>query len=533
MKCRKLVACLLLLALFITIAACGRGTNGTDDTPGRTGTGDWVYTGYGPLFDEPFTISILSSNQTTPDLGGPELPIIAEILRKANVVMEYEEVDRAVFNEVVMPRLAAGTDLPDIVKLPIRDGEMRFINAGLFTELTDFFDDLAIHTNRIFDHYPSIREAITTPDDRIWYFPGTQDITGGSIGMFINTDHLAALGMQMSDINDYTDLYHFMVAVRDGHANGHDIPDDVIPLYLDSGWMLLNMAPFWGAFNGFMVNDDGVVVHGMSTPEAYQFVSDMHLWFTEGLLFNEYLNGGWEELLSMATQNRISVTMRWVANVTQLARNSNPYHDPQEDDPIIQIIYPPLMGTHGNRYVLGRTALGPFYGISRDAEHPEKVFAFLDWLYSDEAMTTRAFGIEGEDHFVLADGTIEFSEDFRLNQDGFRRGRGASNDFLPLWTDFGSLFGGLLQITHGPVQEQIIIDIESYMYMPFEEFAFRSDEDAAVIQRYSGDIWTFVEENIHSFIIGSRSLSEWDNFVESLHRLNIEAVAAVHQQSLR
>ena len=53
--------------------------------------------------------------------------------------------------------------------------------------------------------------------------------------------------------------------------------------------------------------------------------------------------------------------------------------------------------------------------------------------------------------------------------------------------------------------------------------------------RYSvlmGDISTFVEENTTKFILGSRDLSEWDSYVQSVKSMGVEEAVSLQQAAL-
>ncbi|MGI6538839.1 MAG: ABC transporter substrate-binding protein, partial [Caldicoprobacterales bacterium] len=70
---------------------------------------------------------------------------IQEIIRKANVKIDMELLDTATFGDAIRPRLAAGTDLPDVIQLPSKDEDMTYIKSGIFLELTDLYEKYAIN----------------------------------------------------------------------------------------------------------------------------------------------------------------------------------------------------------------------------------------------------------------------------------------------------------------------------------------------------------------------------------------------------
>jgi putative aldouronate transport system substrate-binding protein len=279
--------------------------------------------------------------------------------------------------------------------------------------------------------------------------------------------------------------------------------------------------------------ENGRVVHGLANANAFQFVHTMNRWFNDGILNQDYgASGGYARLNSHIANHEIGATFRFAGNIGRFARESQPGINLQTDISVMQLVNPPVANTHGERLVLGRSPLGEIFGITRFAQDPEKVFAFLDWLYSDEAQFVRNAGFEGEDWTRNADGSISFTEVFRANADGYRMNRGVSNFFLPFWMDYANIFLDALSITLGPVHSRDVVEMDNFLYVPFQTNTFREGADAAALRRDLGDIETFINESIHSFIMGTRPLSEWNAYLATLNALNLPAVLAIYQKSV-
>lgn len=60
-----------------------------------------------------------------------------------------------------------------------------------------------------------------------------------------------------------------------------------------------------------------------------------------------------------------------------------------------------LSGPYSDPVVHGRDSFGGCFAISATCEHPEEVFAFCDYLMSDEVGVLTWYGIEGVDYNIV------------------------------------------------------------------------------------------------------------------------------------
>ena len=58
-----------------------------------------------------------------------------------------------------------------------------------------------------------------------------------------------------------------------------------------------------------------------------------------------------------------------------------------------------------------------------------------------------------------------------------------------------------------------------------------TDEQRERINQYSSDIGTYISENYIAFVDNSKSLSEWDSYVEGLKDIGMTEALAVYQEA--
>lgn len=162
--------------------------------------------------------------------------------------------------------------------------------------------------------------------------------------------------------------------------------------------------------------------------------------------------------------------------------------------------------------------------LSADAADNDTFVAmmqFIDWLYySDEGLEFTTWGVEGTTFEKDADGVRSFTEDV----DFLSLNPGASTN---LRTDYG-FFNGVFMLTQGTTE-----DLMNSM-LPDDERAWREQmvqtkevlpppppapmneldlEQVALWQSALGD---YADQNTLQFILGTRDLAEFDDFVAEL-----------------
>ena len=127
------------------------------------------YTGAAPVFEEKVTISILSTNGATNENNVLDMAWWQKVVEKANVNLELEIIDSSTYGDVVQPRLAAGQDLPDIIR--VSGNRATAIESGLFISLTELIDQYGYNLANHFEKYPNLKGALTYTDGNIYFIP--------------------------------------------------------------------------------------------------------------------------------------------------------------------------------------------------------------------------------------------------------------------------------------------------------------------------------------------------------------------------
>lgn len=510
MKTRKLVTMLLAVLM-----VCMTANNALAE-----------YTGDAPIFDETLTITILASRNTTPATPFDELNYYQAALKRANVKLEAELLDSKTYKDVASARLAAGVELPDILRLPGVDSDMSYAQSGLLVDLSEYIEKYGFNIKQRFTgEYEGCLERIYTPDGKVYGLP-TLNPPNSIRCIMINAPYLEKLGL--SAPTDMDQFYNMLVAFKNNDMNGNGDTTDEIPLFMRSG-TLGQFGMYWGLdlSTGWELDKNGEMQCSYATQEYYDFLKYFHRLYEEGLLYNEYSVAGADIQKALFAENQIGVILHYISNCESYSYNINPDFDINEEQLIMQVFDAPV-GPYGDQAYYGNDLMssGPQYVITKDCKDPEKVFYFLDWMYSEEAQDYLWFGIEGVDYTKDAEGNFTFRPEFLSNANGYRTEQGYNINCLPV-------------VKHSNVNyliasEQLkgMYDVAmKYLKMPSIGFAYFLPEEAEVVSMYSADLSTYFNEMFDAFIMGTVELNEanFNEYLATLKGLHVDELTAIYQ----
>ena len=532
---KHLISIAICAILIMSLVACS--TGGTTGSANPTSSGNasgststtttpaaYTYAGSAPIADKPVTLSILTTNGGSKILGFADMTWWQEVLKRANVTLEMEEIDNASYADVVKPRLAAAVDLPDIVKLPGADDDMSYIKSGIFVELTDYYDTYGYNFAKQFDEHTMLKGSITTPDGKIFYTPYIYTTANNSRCLMINKGFVEAVGMQLGEIKTIDDFYDFLAAVGQNDVNGNGDAADEVALFSRSGMIQL-WSMFWGldVTGTFQREPDGKVICGYADERYREMLVFLNQLFNEKLLYSEFATANYDTQTALFTNNQIASLIHFVSNCTSYSQAIDPNWDFYNDEPIMQPVVP-LTGPHGDQYVYGRDSMGSLFGITRYCEDPESAFKFIDYLMSDEVGELTWYGIEGTDYEIV-DGEIQFKEVYLKSEDSYRSNMGYNFDGLPSY----QLGGGYMATQCKFVRDMSNDVLSKYVMNPSITFSYKLEEENEVIRSYLADLRTNFSENLTAFIMGTRSLDTWDAYIADLQKMNLDQVLEVYQ----
>jgi len=238
----------------------------------------------------------------------------------------------------------------------------------------------------------------------------------------------------------------------------------------------------------------------------------MNRLFNEGLIPQDFLSvdtASWQQRMS-ASQGFVTLDFLTRIDGFNIAM--------RETEPEFTLYYmPPFRGGPNGTNTMQFTALNTScFVVTNNVENALK---FINWMFTDEAYYLLSWGIEGE-HFEFVDGRRQFI-DF-VDTTDLRNRTGLSTLGMYARFDYSShmsLFSPELYNAYvqSPLTDQVPLGAVSF-----------TDDEIFVLSTVGADIFSHKEEMIARFIVNERPLSEWDDFVDEMHRLGLDRVLEVY-----
>ncbi|MBP1990747.1 extracellular solute-binding protein [Paenibacillus eucommiae] len=528
------------LILSLVIAGCGEKKDVKDKeqavSPSETATAESTEpSAYALPLVEPGSVTLSFAtydNHYAPKSYAQNLPVWQEIEKNTGVKIKWDVSPNAQYSSAMNIRLAAASDLPDIINLP--SNPVKLSHDGVIIPLDELIDKYAPNIKKFYADNPDIYKMAKAPDGHIY---SLSSVTSGAaytdpLSLLIRKDWLDKLNLKEPTTLD--EWYTVLKAIKEGDPNENGKPDE-IPLSPPYSW--LGSSIFGNALGlhlsfyslGYSIDDNGKVQYDWLNPKAEEMIVWLNKLYSEGLLDPEFMTKKDDKILADVSRELIGSTVGFL-NATE-KYNSSVTSGKAE---WINVVPPAEAGQKGfyEKYgpISGHTA------ISKDSKNPEIAIKWLDYIYaSEEGARLVAMGIEGKS-YTMEGGKPKFTEFITNNPDGLDpssalRSIGAYPVTPWIRTDKGvyaESSNALLQLN--PKQVEMAEKLKPYLIdaVPLE-FILPSAEEVNDISRIGTDIPTYLEEAIVKFIVGREPI-DWGKFTGKLKDLGIDKLIEIKQQ---
>jgi len=456
------------------------------------------------------------------------LPVLQEIEKRTGVEVEFQTAPSGnEYTTTIRTRLAAGTGLPDLVKLP--DGAMgvsQYSSNKVIVPLDEYLtEEIAPDILRLFRENEYLKAYATSPDGKIYALPDYVADVNTVVPDWISYRHdwLEKLGLPEPKTTE--DLYKMLKAFKEEDPNGNGKADE-IPL---AHYGLIKLKFLMTGF-GFTTNADwdtdenGKVVYNPVDPKFKDFLTEMNKWYEEGLIYEDAAGSG---AVDYVTRNQVGMfsygaSDNVLMNFDSLAQAT----DPNADYRLIPLPVP--VGYTGEKPVLAmRNPVWEFTAVTKDAKDVEAAVRWMNYVWaSDEGEMLRYYGIEGQT-YEMVDGKPQYTEFVTNNPGGeapisVLRSIGAWQNFLI--RDKAEPFLNMFKGTK--------VEDAYNQFAPMGE-AFPSpigtQEENTVYTQNWPDLQTYMDEKLIAFITGAEPIENFDKYVETANSMGLQKIIEVKQ----
>ena len=513
----------------------------------------------------------------------PAFDLYEKELEKRGIILEKELVANEQYGTVVQTRMAAASDLPDLINLTPLD-DVTALNLGLNGQILDWLKPMEKYSRpdplapeningdpslslkqRLEKITPFAISLCTAPDGNMYWMPNARyrapvKLADGTmvedldvVGACIRYDWLQKVNMEVP-----TTVEEFLEALRafqKNDVNGNGQKDEMYSIDCYSYSFFSGIAQWFGLTPGVVgidPNNDRVTSawYQDGVKDYFKLLKQM---VDEGLM-DVGLVGATEEMFNQAiAENRIA-GLRTYANLTWFA-------DLIKDDPDAEYatIAPiqavegvaPFMLCDSNKLVYDKYAMTK----ACTEEVQEAIIHYYDFATgTDVAKLLSNNGVEGVDYEYVDDERNPGRKVVKsllsgTTQENYEAHTGGINFFLHgvPWMS-GEDPDVLAKLNTATVQDTLdgwegsekgkrgfIRKIEQMVHRPYvvspfssSTYAIPTQEEQEVLTTYLTALNSYSDELGMNLILGNESLDNWDSFMQKFRELGLDEVIKVN-----
>lgn len=429
--------------------------------------------------------------------------------------------------------MAASGDFADIVSYNwngYTGGPVKAVADGAIIALDDYIKNDMPNFSKIMAENPMVDYISRGYDGTICVLPSLSDdiVTKSVFGPQIRKDWLDKLGLEVP--TSIEDWYKVLTAFKNDDPNGNGEADEV-PFVADGTATFLRFSrAFGGVSDEFYVDGNGKVKFGFIENDYKDFLTEIHKWYSEGLIDSEYASANSSmidsKMMTDVGGSYIGYAGGGMGKYIAASRKTNPNYS------LVGAPWPTHNGGaaySGDPHQLSIGVAGVGMAISAKAKNVDKCLEVIDFMYGDEGSMLMNWGIEGESYDKTADG-FKYKDTILHNPDG-KSPVEAICEYAPTQYSF------VLMRSDAFVQLNSAFDEQAQAMKTWSEADLSrlmptlsiSQEEQSEITKVMDDIYTYRQECINKFVMGVEPLEKWDDAVAKIKSMGIDRAIEVYQ----
>lgn len=517
---KKILTIVMVLVLAITLFACGSNDNTEDNNPSSEPTNqndssnntnkgndntseDTSEDSNVPSYysEEPTTLRMFFESS-------PSWPYDKDwkawdwIRENTNISVEGE-IPAGNYGESLALKIAS-RELADLVHVWLGDS-MKYGSQGVFVNLVEHLDKMP-NVKKYLEENPAIQQRITSADGEIYYIVGDGAGITNYIIWFYRDDILAEHNI---------DTPGTWEEMHDASLKLKEIYPDSFPFTFRHGMRTLQfIAPSFETWAGVYPHlETGKATYGPIEDNFKEMITWLNRFHEDELMPPDWLSINYKQWTEYMANSKGHFTLQYIGQ----RENMNN----QMEDGHFEFLAPPAPST-GKQYIQDSNYETAGLAINTDTEKLEESLMLMDYLFSEEGKQKQSWGEEGV--------TYQEVNGKRTYLDQFEELTELRKDFgIMTYGTYGQ-FDSDAVLSMIPEEDQKAYELAAEHVFPIQVHkpALTIDEQD-IYDQYYPPISKHYEENMSKFILGKRSLDEWDQFVQEIKDLHIDKIIDIYQ----
>lgn len=447
-------------------------------------------------------------------------PVIQEIFKKTNVKINLEPVPGSNYGDKKRVLLASN-NIPDVIGVEAGDAA-EFADTGMFLTISDYLDQMP-NFRKVMETHPEISKLFV--NGKLYSLPITEEfkIQGGKAPM-IRTDILEELQLEVP--TSFDELYTVLQKMKEAYPDSYPFSTRGMS-FMDA--FSLGMGSGYG-----MTYDDKTnsYFYGQNKPEFKEVLVYLNKLYNEKLLDPDFAvntKQNWDEKLSTDRAFFYYDNNSFAVNYNSTLQQNNP------DAKFDRIPYFKNSTGEIKGWLYPRGWLLDNYAISSKTKNPEAIIAMFDWMYGEEGTMVTNYGVEGET-FEIKDNQAQMLPSI------LEKYKASSDPARVMMSELGTgLLALAVHVDESPVKqlsdpdlvrwgEELTADPGAY-YAPGLTPSF-TEEEADKLKQYTTKT-SPLEEDVVRFIIGTKSLDEFDQWAQQLTAAGADKIEAIYNDAMK
>lgn len=302
--------------------------------------------------------------------------------------------------------------------------------------------------------------------------------------------------------------------------------------WFEPGFGIAVSSSGYASSNDFYVEDD-VVYSGYTSDRFKDYLSMLHEWYEDGIISSDYVSVGNLEFFendfsAYASAGEFGCIMGPAGLLSLYAAMS--------DDPDFEFVGGILPRNNEDEtltYQSERSLTGGDWApsVSASCDNIPLAMNFLDFFYTEEGSMISNYGLEGES-YTIENGEVKPTEMIMNAGDT----NGAMMAYKTSISSIGDPNAGfaLTSSAEGVAIMKAWTEDQSALAAMGNNAVYPSgvsltSEELTEASNILADIATYVSEAVPGFIMGTKSLDEWDSYCADIEAMDIAAAVEIYQ----